>query len=224
MNNILRLDAWDDPITTNFQPLLANNDGFTFAIDYCLDPNAEYDNTTSYGILASCYYNSNGVKSGFAIYYDKEHDEVRVGFGDIFNVNNTYSKCIGTSSTIGQRNILVIRHTKGSSNLHIYSGLDSGMTIPENIYSDIITYPNNFNCNSKIYIGTLVNTDPSDGITSMIDSCKSTVYWVKFWAEDLGSGECKRIASWPRETITYAIASLSNNASSRATNPPAPSI
>jgi len=39
-------------------------------------------------------------------------------------------------------------------------------------------------------------------------AAQGTVYWVKYWDHDLGVGECKQLASWPREQMTAAITAI----------------
>lgn len=226
--SILRLDDVSTlPLVTNITPLIENNDAFTLAIDYCVDPDAAYTYSNGQGIIASCYYNdtSTNVERGFVLYFDVATQQVRLGFGNVFNdVNNTYTRVIQSASIANLRNIVVIRHPKNSSELYVYSGLagktmDNNQTdaqeMPSTIYTDSIYYQN-FNTNAKLSFGSL-GTEVNQGQTEQV---KGIIYWAKYWNEDLGAGECKQLAAWPHETMTFAIAALTNNASSRAQRSP----
>lgn len=74
---------------------------------------------------------------------------------------------------------------------------------------------------------SLYDSNYSD-IRSVVDYGGGTVYWAKYWNEDLGVGECKKLAMWPHEKMTYIITYLSTaataNARANLTQEPIPSI
>ena len=205
----LSLDG-SNAFTTSYQPLLAGSDAFTFAIDYTFDE-GNYA-TNKFAILASCYYSADNVRNGFCIYKNTSSGNIEIGFGDMFRLG-TQKKVISTNNTANMRNIVVIRHPKESSTLYIYSGLSDTQTValetPAYLY---ITRNGETEFNSPAYlnIGQLVSdirTIPtSDDIRNKQVNAIGTIHWAKFWSEDLGIGECKRLASWPHEQLTFAIA------------------
>ena len=52
--------------------------------------------------------------------------------------------------------------------------------------------------------------DSEDGTPAIVANGKGTIFWAKYWNEDLGQGECKRLAAWPHEQVTFAISSISD--------------
>lgn len=216
INSPLNLNIAGSSQATSIQPLKAGNDEFTLVIDYCFNTNKEY--TNRYGILASCYYYNNAanVRNGLFLYYDKEVQAPKIGFGD-FTASLDHSKQIGTSSNANSRNIIVLRHPANSSFLHIYSGLDGNDNTPSTVYYTTLEYLNH-SSDAYLTFGRLVRNnneiDAGDSIVDNVEDGRGTIYWAKYWNKDLGDGECRQLAAWPHEPMTYAISYLSNNKTS----------
>ena len=212
-----RLDQDDAPYTTSIQPLKNGNDAFTLVIDYCFNEEMTESITTNYSTLVSCYYSntSAGVKNGFSLFYGKSGNTIsgpRVGFGDIYN-SASQSVAVGSEISLNMRNIVVLRHPANESTLYIYSGLN-GSSLPSEVIINTINWQN-YNSDAYLNIGQLGNdADSTDGAIRQVSNGKGTIYWMKYWPEDLGQGECKKLASWPHEQITYGISYLSDNATS----------
>lgn len=222
--NPLRLDSTSD---TSFafdgtnghqliQPLKSGNDAFTLAIDYCFNPNANYSSDSYFAVLASCYYapiSTEGIRNGFSLYYNLKSTITstgpRVGFGDMYN-RSTASVSVGNTSRPGARNMIVLRHPANSSILYVYSGLNDDVTTPSQVTVTPLTW-NNYNSEAYLCLGRLMTgtVDAEDSTPSSVANGKGTIFWAKYWNEDLGQGECKRIASWPHEQVTFAISALS---------------
>lgn len=213
----LRLDQDGEPRTTSIQPLKSGNDAFTLVIDYCFNEEMTNSITTNYSTLVSCYYSNiaANVKNGFSLFYGKSGNNIsgpRIGFGDIYN-SASQSVLIGSEAALNMRNIVVLRHPANEPTLYIYSGI-SGSTLPTEVVLETLNWQN-YNSNAYLNIGQLGNdADSTDGATRQVSNGKGTIYWMKYWPEDLGQGECKKLASWPHEQITYGIAYLSDNATS----------
>jgi len=107
------------------------------------------------------------------------------------------------------RNIVVLRHPAGSNLLYVYSGLNGSNTIPSEVAVNTLSWTNN-NSNAYLNFGQLTNNaiDIEDTTPQIVTNGKGTIFWAKYWNEDLGQGECKRLAAWPHERITYAISRL----------------
>ena len=212
-----RLDQDDNPYTTSIQPLKSGSDAFTLVIDYCFNEEMTESITTNYSTLVNCYYSntSENVKNGFSLFYGKSGNTIsgpRVGFGDIYN-SSSQSISVGSDTMLNMRNIIVLRHPANEPTLYVYSGLN-GSALSSDVTVTTINYQN-YNSNAYLNIGQLGNdADTTDGVTRQVSNGKGTIYWMKYWPEDLGQGECKKLASWPHEQITYGISYLSNNATS----------
>ena len=207
----LYLNGTTSSISTTYQPLLANSDAFTFAIDYALS-DATYDSGKIYAIIASCYYSANGVRNGFGIFKNLSTGNIEVGFGDMYRYANQ-RVAVSNNNNATMRNIIVLRHPKDSPTLYIYSGLGTAQSMPlEQPYYSSITRSGSseFNSGAVLNIGQLIGNnetlDTSDSVRTSWTGAKGTIYWAKYWEEDLGIGECKRIAEWPHENVTFAIA------------------
>lgn len=229
-DNPLRLDGAQDQTYAldgsdnhpTIQPLKAGNDAFTLAIDYCFNPNVTYDKP--FATLVSCFsssYSINGTRTGIGLFYgsnigDNRITGPRVGFGDMYGDGNQ-SVSIGTEATLGMRNIVVLRHPAGSNTLYIYSGLTNNNNLPSEVTVNTITWAN-YNTDAYLNFGKLTSetTDLSDGVLLNITNAKGTIFWSKYWNEDLGQGECKRLATWPHEQMTYAISRLNATSTSIA--------
>ena len=203
------------PYATTIQPLRTDNDAFTLAIDFCFNDEMTESITTNYSTLVSCYYSniSSGIKNGFGLFYGKAGNTIsgpRIGFGDMYNAASQ-SVEIGSSATLGMRNMIVLRHPANEPTLYVYYGLSGS-----NLASEVAVYPinwQNYNSDAYINIGQLGSgADSTDGAARQVSNGKGTIYWMKYWPEDLGQGECKRLANWPHEQITYGLSYLSDNA------------
>ena len=213
--NVLRYDLGASPIKTNIQPMTAANDAFTIMLDYSFNANVNYSAGLYQAILMSCYYQNTAqnVITGFAVYNNLNSAlgantlGPRLGFGDMFN-SSAYSIPLGAA---GQRNILILRHPAGSSTLYIYSGLTSSSTIAPSINVQQITW-NNSTSNAYINFGQLTNETTTEyyNLNQVSTTASGTIYKAKYWNKDLGAGECKRLAMWPHEQMTVAIAKIKN--------------
>ena len=234
VDGILRLDITPTPRVSTIQPMREGNDAFTIMIDYNFNPNdpTRYNNKSA-GILMSCYYYNaaSDVISGFAL-YDNLNSNLgslgpRVGFGNMFG-NSSYSQAVGGKGTYHEaRNVLVLRHPAGSSVLHVYSGLTSSNKISSDITATQIPWNNSTN-NAYINFGQLTNATDDDytNLKDVMAVGNGTIYQAKYWSKDLGVGECKRLAAWPHETVTFGIAQISTSPTNGtpSDNNPMPSL
>ena len=233
---ILRLGlATSNPaIFNDIQPLSPANDAFTIAIDYCFTQDSTYSSQYNAAVLASCYSidASANTVTGFALYdnlnnSNNNNSGPRVGFGNMFG-SRTQSVPVGTNATKEQRNIVVLRHPAGDTNLYIYSGLGNNDSIQENITVQQIAW-NNSTSNAPLILGRITNSNESQysNIKNIVANGKGTIYWAKYWDEDLGLGECKRLAAWPHEETTYAFSAYNASATGGervGVNAPTPAI
>lgn len=166
---------------------------FVLAIDYKF-----LNGTPEKSVIAQCFQ-SNG-SNGFKLWS-----------------NGGIKTSWGTSSTstgsIGNRDMVVLRHKKGDNNIYVYySNLNGGepdIIKLERTKSTIIDSTLVFGC-SKADDGAYENY------------AVGNVYWSKIWYEDLGDAVCKKLAGWTHENIALEVCSfkkyyLSNEPSKRCT-------
>lgn len=198
------------PFESSLQPLKAGNDEFTLAIDYAFNQEAIEAQTANEAVLMACYEKTASTTAGFRLYYRK-NEGPKVSFGDttVDGGNANYSRRIGTPTTAKYRNTIVLRHPKNSPVLYIYSGVgvegnrDSGSILPDiydNTFIQTIEW-SNVNTDAKLVFGNL----SLDNESSTMVAGKGIIYWAKYWNKDLGVGECRQLASWNHEAMTFAI-------------------
>lgn len=176
-------DGVDDYYDTNIKLFNESAPSFTLAIDY------EFMSTNSSGnTLVSCF-EENGSE-GFRLRY-----------------NGTYSNLVWGDKNFNvgygaNRNIVVMRHVKGSRSLFVYAF---------NTASD--TYDN------AITVGEMVRTRDTNseqvlsfGAVRFVGDGghdyygKGWVHWCKIWYADLGEVAARALASFPHETLRMEYA------------------
>ena len=200
-----------------------NDKGFTLVIDYQF---GEAINSALPEVLVGCYdKDSTGNSiSSFALY--RGYNVNNGGSGTFvcygatpYSSDSTKRRAIGDAS---RRNIIVLRREKGSPTLRIYTSanaeanLSLNTTISESLSISLATQ--NISEDAVICVGGLrndlsTNTKFSNEANN-VRNANGTIYWMKYWNEDLGLGECLQLASWPHEDIT-AIISAVNTATNR---------
>ncbi len=165
---------------------------FTFAIDFEFN-----DGNTSGATLAQCFQ-SNG-SNGFRLWYSS-------------NVNLNWGTKSTSPASVGNRELVVIRHKAGSEQVYIYcsnlTGNEVSTTTLAAIRIPVIPSTLVFGCSKA-----------DDGEYEKY--AKGKIHWAKLWYADLGEDQCKEIAAWVHETIPMMVAKykeyyLSDNATKRA--------
>lgn len=149
---------------------------FVLAIDYKF-----LTGTSSDSVLAQCFQ-SNG-RNGFQL---KNNGGASLVWG-------TTSKNI---ASIDSREMIVIRHKKGDTNLTIYSSNLSGMTVS----TAEITGSKSFTTTSTLVFGC---RKADDG--AFEKHAVGEIHWAKLWFADLGEEACKTLALWTHEEITLQV-------------------
>ena len=215
-NNVRRFPDDNYPAGDQVSPgaikPFSSNNGFTLVLDYKFDSTQTIRGNAA--VLVGCYERNSGNVTGFALYNNRNSNlgetGIKVGYGDMFS-DSTKSVFIHNPN---QRNVVVIRHPANSSQLWIYSSAGSG-----NITSTTLTIPTPINVNTQalsnaeICLGNLRNdiTSTNSTYTSEYNNlmgAQGTIYWARYWNEDLGAGECKQLAAWPHEHMTAKIAAI----------------
>lgn len=165
--------------TTDIALFAEDSPSFTLALDMQL--NCARSGET----ILSCQEGS--VAEGFRIYYNGTN--VLIQWGNM-------TQAIGANK---QRDIVVIRHQKGSNYLYVYSSYQVSTRL-----SNADSYYPMLRANSTVsdepltfgaahYPGNASN--PYQGI------CSGTIHWCKIWLDDLGDAVAREMAVWPREII-----------------------
>ena len=203
------------PFVSSIRPLSADNDEFTLAIDYSFDESMN-DITQNEAVLVSCYESStSGGTAGFKLYYGNytngsvSRSGPMVSFGDTTygSGQSDQARLVGVHrENTTNRNTIVLRHPKGSKTLYVYSGINGNNQ--GNILTDMrdttaiqeITW-NNVNTNAQLTFGNITLNHEDDTIIAG----KGIIYWAKYWNKDLGVGECRNLACWNHEPMTFAF-------------------
>jgi hypothetical protein len=150
---------------------------FVIAIDY------SFDKASANGsVLAGCYDDMDS--EGFMLWSYSSSPR--------FNWGTSYT----TPSASGDREMIVIRHVKGETGLHVYAS-KTAADGPEYIeLNGIHTVAHNetlvFGCSKA-----------RDG--SYEKYASGTIYWSKIWYADLGEETCTNLAYWPHEEMTFEM-------------------
>lgn len=168
----------------------ADSPAYTIAFDY------EFLSTNTNGATLLCCCDSSRTYEGFKIYYAGGPRLAWLG-------NSAVS--IGAGS---ERNMLVIRHVKGSPNVMLYI-----FNTTNGYYDDDITITEIPGTNLPVTAETLTFGAQKYG-NSFESHAKGWVHWCKIWHDDLGEEVCAKLAAWPH--MTHRVEFCGQNINSRA--------
>lgn len=164
---------------------------FVIAIDYKMS-----STSSANGVLAQCFQ-SNG-NNGFKLSYSN-------------GVKFAWGTSSITPTSVDCREMIVIRHVKGSSTITVYnSNLGSAeLTVNE------MTSARNPITDSTLVFGCLKADDGAYENYAVGD-----IHWCKVWYKDLGDKACRELAGWTHENISLEVCGfkryyLSDNPSKR---------
>lgn len=173
-------------LDTNIRLFDTNSESFTLAIDFeFLDSTAATNGNDQ--TLVSCALSSDSGE-GLRLY--------RSGTGHPFLKWGDRSVQVGANT---YRNMLVLRHKKGSNMLHIYvfnksttdQAYDMTMTTDSRGREGDVT------TSQILTFGALRNGDGS----RYTQKSAAWIHWCKIWHDDLGDSVAKRLASWTHEKV-----------------------
>ena len=205
--------------------LLEEDTEFTMAIDYRFNidnsPNLSNANYAGYtphrqSILLSCYRDDSSSINGFKLYYDLTDQTSKISFGDSGTESHTVT--LSGRTDAHNRNIVVIRHPKNSASLYVAYGTN-GNGMLDNVTETEITLPAFTPINMPLVIGACLN--PTNGNQPYSDLVNrpygfgsGTIYKVRIWNKDVGSGEAKALANWCQEKMTFGVVETTRTANS----------
>lgn len=160
---------------TNIKLFDADSPSFTLAIDYEFVNPYETNNT-----LVSAF--SEDGNEGFRLRYNSYPN---IQWGDK-NVNVGHS---------GNRNMVVLRHVKGSKILMIY-GIDTeDTTYALTLQSSGLTRTRDTEFNQVLTFGAMRYEDGGHDYFAT-----GWIHWCKIWYDDLGDAVAQKLAAWTHET------------------------
>ena len=148
---------------------------FVIALDY------EFNVGTNRSVLAQCYQNNGNV--GFKLWYNS---------GIQFNWSSSAQQSI---ANLNDREMVIIRHKKGDTNLSVYNSNLNG--------TSILTY----SLDSKEFTSdaTLIFGCEKQSSTVFNNYANGKIHWAKIWYKDLGDNACKSLATWIHERIVLEM-------------------
>lgn len=169
---------------------------FVLAIDYEFS-----DENSINSVLAQCFQ-ANG-SNGFKLWY--------ASGSNYTGSKITWGTTAENMSQANKREMLVIRHKRGSNNLFVYNSNVNG----DNQISVEIDRTKTTFGNCPLVLGC---SKADDGMYE--NHAVGTIYWCKLWYADLGDDVCRTVASWPHEEMTFEACGyrryyLSDNSSKR---------
>lgn len=159
---------------SNISPMTEDID-FVFAVDYKMSKN-----TSSNCSLIQCYRSNPSGITGFKVGHN----------------NGTYMTWGSNSTKIDNgetREMLVVRHKKGETGVHVYS---SNLEAENSSYIELSG--STAICPSSIMFGC---SKIIDGDNVYYENfAEGEVYWAKLWYGDLGDEACKELVLWTHES------------------------
>ena len=156
-------------IDTGIQ-LFNEDKDFVLAIDY------EFAEATANAVLAQCYQGNGSV--GFKLQYNN-------------GVQLKWGSSASDIASVNKREMVIIRHKKGDTNLTVYSSnLDGAEVTVSSLASK------GFTSTTTLVFGCEKQTS-----TIFANYASGNIHWAKIWYKDLGEDICKNLALWTHESI-----------------------
>lgn len=152
---------------------------FILALDYTIS-----SDNSEIGTLMQCFQASGS--NGFKLGYNGSASEFIWGSSSI------------KPSSVGNREMLVIRHKKGDDNLYVYvSGLNNSVDFTlHTINKASATHSDN---------ATLIFGAAKMDSGRISNYCMGDIHWCKIWYQDLGEKACEELVGWIHEKITLGV-------------------
>lgn len=174
------------------EAVLSEDRDFVLAIDYKFDRNS-----SNSSVLMQCY-KANGF-NGFKLW---NSSGAKTSWGTSATITNT----------MGSREMLVLRHVKGETGLHVYAS---------NLTGNTSSYVELTRTRSTVTDATLVFGCAKADDGAFENYAVGEIYWCKLWYTDLGDSACKNLVSWTHSSIGVDMCGfkqfyLSDNPSKRS--------
>ena len=183
LNGSNYLDTAVDANHKDYSQLMNIDKDFVLAIEYYID-----NTSASNAVLMQCFnpQQANGIK-------------IDTSAGVLVNY---YGSSQSNITSKASRELLVLRHKKGSKTLHIYSANTA------NVNPGYYALKNTKTSVDAVTSGLVFGCAKNDANTSNPYSAyvTGTIYWAKVWMADLGDTECKRLTSWTHNSMSFSVA------------------
>lgn len=164
---------------------------FTIAIDFEM-----LGGNTTNAVLMQCYQDNGS--NGFKLRYSPSYAGSQVIWGSS-----------GISANISKNNVrevLVIRHTKGTNHITLYNSNIHNIT-SDDVNITTMQLDRGYATEGT---GTLVIGSSKSDDGRFENHCIANVYWCKIWFHDLGERACTDLAMWTHEDVTLEVCGFRN--------------
>ena len=149
--------------------------------DWCFEIDLRFESETAGQVAASCF-EDDGLM-GFNVKYDGG-PAAQWGSGSF------------KTSQKKTREIMVIRHVKGDKNVTVYSSMHHNNACSVTTFTKVI----DTQTNQTLKLGGAV-----DYLGQESNYMTGTIFLARIWWGDLGDADCRKIVSWPRETLLFEV-------------------
>jgi hypothetical protein len=173
--------------------LLDEDKDWVLAVDY------QWESSSNNAVLMQCYQSISS-------------DGFRMRYYSGYNLN--WGSSSQTTSSADVRDMLVLRHVKGETILHVYLGNQPNAEI---IYTEMDATRATTSNGATLIFGAARS---DDGILGSY--AQGSIYSARLFDYDIGDTACRQMALWTRETITAEVDGfrryyLSDNSGARCT-------
>lgn len=171
--------------------LIDEDKDWIMALDFTFDTTVSTGYSPTGTVLMQCYQNSG--KNGVRLIYN---NGLKLMWGDS-QVN---------VSGAGTRDMLVLRHVKGSDDLHVYSG-----NLPEgDIAYTKLTAARSVASGNTIPVSLVFGANKADNGKQYTLAAKGTIYSAKIYYTDIGDAACRNMAMWIGEEMEFELMDFNN--------------
>lgn len=154
---------------------------FTMAIDFQFNHDTADTNVS----MISNHIDNN--TEGFRLYFN--------GVAPVIQWGDSYA----TVGNTRYRDIVVLRHPKGSNHLYVYSAGNTSTYFASSITKTVLLRSNPTVTSEPLTFGG--GHYPST--SGFRDYCNGTLHWCKIWYDDIGEDCAYRLATWCREKARF---------------------
>jgi hypothetical protein len=181
IENDTKFNGVSDKIVID-EKLFSEEKDFVLAIDYTADKNVAEN-----GVIMQCW--NAATQKGIAIKNN--------GTDITFNLNAS----IGTISSKGKRNIVIIRYLASKGKVYIYNSNAENKATINNFIEFDITQENKHENQIVFGCGTIRAGNRDE----YANFAACTVHWAKIWRGDLGQADCESLAIYPHEKLDLCV-------------------
>ncbi len=195
LNGTNYFDSDNNEADAKYGRFLSEDRDFVFAIEYSVDSQSG-DNKVLMNLADN---RNNGLKV-----MTLKGKKIGVNWWGASAPSDSMTGEAENITGMDNRELLILRHTKGSKELHIYSANTSDMSIKYSTRIKPLSAV--YKIDTSLVLGAAKNDAETDENKKYGSFTQGTVYWAKIWMADLGDNVCRDLASWTHEVQTFQIA------------------